>query len=150
MEIREATIHDARRISYLINKITESNPNQYTTEQIKAWQKYNAPSQIKKQIRDRKVFCAFKNNKLIGTIALKNDEVVGFNVSYSFRGRGIGSILLSYLEVYAKQNHIKKLYLTSTSSALKFYLSKGYIASGAINFSIFGIDFPEVKMQKEL
>lgn len=150
MKIQEATIHDARRISYLISKSTNSNPNDYSKAQIEVWKKYNTPSRIKSQLQDRKIFCAFKNNKLIGTIALKDEEVHGFYVSFSLRKKGIGSKLLTYIERYAKQNNIKSLYLTSTPSALKFYQSKGYQQKKEVNVAIFGVNFPEVIMEKEL
>lgn len=150
MEIKDASIKDIRRISYLIHKNTDSNPNNYSKEQIKAWKKYNTPAQIGKQLKDRKVFCAFQKEKLVGTIALKENFISGFYVSHSIRGKGIGSKLINHLEDFARKNKIKKLYLTSTPSAFKFYLNKEYLTVEKVKLTIYGIDYLETKMEKEL
>ena len=126
MEIREATINDVRRVSYLINKSTSKNPNNYTRKQLTTWKKHNTPSKIKKQLNDRIIFCAFSNNRLIGTIGLKDNFVVGFYVSHTIRHQGIGSKLLQHTESYSLNKNINKLYLESTPSAIKFYKSKGF------------------------
>ena len=150
MKIRVATIKDAKRISYLIQKNTDANPNNYSTQQIKTWKKYNTSAQIVKQLRKRKIFCIFNKNKLVGTIALADHTILGLYVSYTVRKKGIGTQLLKRLEAYAKQNKSKKLTLTSTPSAYKFYLSNGYLSQGKVNLSINGIDFLETRMEKTL
>lgn len=148
MIIREADLKDVNEISDLIQKVTNNNPNNYSPEQIVAWMKYNTQSEIKKQLNDRMVFCAIQDNTLIGTIALKDDFVLGFNVNYSIRKIGIGTKLLGFLEEYALSKNIKKLKLTSTPSAFEFYKKRGYETKGKITLSIFGIDFPEMEMEK--
>ena len=76
--------------------------------------------------------------------------ILGFYVSYSIRGKGIGTGLLNHLEDHARKNNIKQLQLTSTPSAVKFYSSKGYVAKENVVLAIYGIDYPEVKMEKIL
>ena len=102
------------------------------------------------QLIDRKIFCAFENNKLAGTIALQRNLILGFYVSHSIRGKGIGTKLLRHLEVYASKNEIKKLFLTSTPSAFQFYQNKGYTAKKEVTLTIYGIDYLEMEMEKEL
>ena len=150
MEIREATINDAKRISYLINTLTNKNPNNYTDIQLTTWKGYNTPSMIKKQFEDRTIFCAFSNKKLVGTIGLKNNYVVGFYISHSNRHKGIGSKLLNYIENYALNKNIKTLHLESTSSAIKFYESKGFQKKEKIKVILQGIEYTEVKMKKTI
>ncbi|MEM6321441.1 MAG: GNAT family N-acetyltransferase [Bacteroidota bacterium] len=150
MNIRQAKNEDARRISYLIHKNTDANPNDYTIEQIKAWKKYTTPANISKQLMDRKIFCAFENGKLIGTIALKENYILGFYVNPTVRGKGIGSKLLNHLEDYASTNGVKKLYLTSTPSAFPFYQNKGYTKKEEVIVTIYDVDFREVEMEKAL
>lgn len=150
MTIRRARSEDAKRISYLIQKNTDRNPNDYSKEQIIAWKKYNTPSQIKKQLENRVVFCAFKNDRLIGTIALKDNFVLGFYVSYTARGTGIGTELLDYLEKYAIGEDVKKLKLISTPSAFKFYKKRGYKSIKNVISSVFGVEYTEVEMEKNI
>lgn len=148
MTIKIATEKDVNRISYLIRKVTDINPNKYSKNQIKAWKQYNTPSKIKKQLKDRVIFCAFEDNRLLGTIALKANYILGFYVSQSIKKRGIGTKLLTHAEAYAENKSIKKLYLTSTPSALEFYKNRGYNAKRMLTLSIFGVDYPEVEMEK--
>ncbi|PKA81974.1 GNAT family acetyltransferase [Ulvibacter sp. MAR_2010_11] len=150
MIIRKAVNKDIDEISDLIQKVTDYNPNNYSPEQIVAWKKYNAKSEIKKQLNDRLIFCAIEDNKTIGTIALKENFILGFYVNYSIRNIGIGTKLLDYLEKYALCNNIKKLKLTSTPSAIEFYKKRGYKIKENVTLSIYGVDYPEVEMEKIL
>lgn len=150
MKIRKATLNDANRISYLIQKNTDENPNDYTKIQLDTWKKYNTPAKIKKQLVTREVFCAFENNKLLGVIALVDNEILGFYVSFSKRGKGIGSLLFNFIEKEAKRRNIKTLFLTATLSAVPFYKNKGFEKLKDNIVSINGVSYNEVDMKKEL
>ena len=150
MIIRKATNKDVNEISCLIQKVTDKNPNNYSTEQVIAWKKYNTPSEIKKQLNNRIVFCAFKENELIGTIALKKNFILGFYVNYSIRKTGIGTKLLDYLEKYTLTNNIKTLRLTATPSAFEFYKKRGYQIKEEVTLTLYGIDYPEMEMEKTM
>lgn len=150
MELRKATKEDAPLISKLIRISTELNPNNYSKEQQAAWIEYNTTARTEKYLKDRDIYCAFQNGELIGTIALKGNEVLGFYVDFNRRGQGVGSILLSYLEEKAIEKKLVELYLSSTPSAEKFYKSKGFVPVRVIVVSIFGVDYPEVEMKKVL
>lgn len=151
MIIRQANLNDAQRISYLIQKNTENvKKNNYSKKQIETWKAANSPSAIKDKLKDRVIFCAFENDKLIGTIGLQGNEVVGLYVSYSKIGKGVGNKLLSHLENYAKKNQIKTLELTSTPSATSFYQRNGFSPQEAVLVHVNGVDFQETKMTKKL
>ena len=148
--IRKATHNDSKKISYLIQKNTEANPNNYNQEQLVTWKKYNTPSRIKKQLTEREIFCAFENEKLVGTIGLLNNEIVGFYISPSKRGQGIGTKLFDFIENQAKQKGYKTLLLTSTPSAVKFYQNKGFQQTKTVIVTIDGVDYQEYNMIKTL
>ena len=78
------------------------------------------------------------------------NEVVGFYTNYSSRGQGIGSKLLVHLEDYALKSGIRKLTLTSTPTAEKFYKKKGYVSKGQVEVTILGVSFSESEMSKIL
>ena len=124
--------------------------NGYSAAQIAIWKKANTPKAIRDSLRKRIIFCAFSKGKLIGTIGLEGQEVVGLYVSYSKRGLGIGGILLQYLEEYARQQSIGKLNLTATPSAQPFYAAKGYTSIQQVVVNIQGVDFHETAMFKQL
>ena len=151
MKIQKADSFDAKRISYLIIKNTEKVlENNYNSEQIRVWKEYNSPKSIKEQLLSRVIFCAYENERLVGTIGLLKNEVVGLYVSYAKRGKGLGKTLLDHLETYAKSKNFKELVLTSTPSAEKFYLKNGYQPIGKVVINIEGIAFKETKMIKQL
>ncbi len=151
IKIRKATIQDARHISYLIQKNTEKVvENQYSAAQKKAWKKANTPKVIQKSITTKTWFCAFSQQKLVGTIALEGKELSGLYVSYTKRGLGIGRLLMTYLETYAIEQGITELVLTSTPSALRFYENNGFVKLGPVSVDVFGVPFPEMAMKKEI
>jgi len=150
MLIRRANIYDAKRISYLIQKSTQKNPNNYSPEQLKTWKNYNTPSKIRKQIEERTTFCAFKNNRLIGTISLKENIIMGFYMSFGYRNKGLGSLLLKHMENYAISQKIKTLVLDSTPSAVNFYTQRGFEPKNEILVTLNGVNYKELKMKKTI
>lgn len=148
--IQKATLKDARSISYLIQKNTESNPNKYTEEQIRTWINYNTPAHIKKLLESREIYCGFKNNKLVGTIGLKNNEIVGFYVSASERNKGIGKQLFNFIENCIIEKGYHKVFLTATPSALEFYKNNGFDIITPILVTIDNVTYDEFNMMKNL
>ena len=120
--IRQATKADAARISYLIRNNTDkvlSNP--YNERQKEVWKAANTPAAIRKQLAHRIIFCAFIKDKMVGTIGLDQDMLVGLYVSHAQLGKGIAKALFLYLENYAKGQGLKSLRLLSTPSGKGFY-----------------------------
>lgn len=148
--IRKATAKDARKISYLIQKNTISNPNNYTQAQIQAWVQYNTPSKIKEQLKKREIYCAFEHQKLIGTIGLQVNEIVGFYISYSLRKKGIGKQLFNFIETLIVQKGFKEILLTATPSAVNFYKNNGFKIVKTITVTIGKINYEEYTMIKKL
>ena len=106
MYIRNATVQDVKRISYLIQHNTENVvENKYTSEQIRTWKRANTPTAIFKSLASRTILCAFLKNRLVGTIGLQGKEVVGLYVNFSKRRCGIGKELLNHLELYGSAPH---------------------------------------------
>jgi N-acetylglutamate synthase-like GNAT family acetyltransferase len=151
MHIRKATINDARKINYLIQKtVIKVKENNYSSKQLEAFRLVYSVSNIRKNIMDRSIFCAFENNRLVGTIALNKDYIGGLYINYNKRYSGVGKKLLIFIENFATKNDIEKLYLISTPNGLGFYLKNGYKVIEKVNSFYNGIKFKETKMIKEL
>jgi N-acetylglutamate synthase-like GNAT family acetyltransferase len=150
LSIRKATQQDSQQISELILENIESNPNNYTEAQKQAWKKYNTSKRITEQLNEKDIYCAFLKDKLVGTIAIKNNELSGFYTSYYSRNNGIGTSLLTYIQQIAIKNNIKKIYLVATPSALNFYQKRGFTLLNEITTTFYGIDYQEFEMQKKL
>ncbi|MEK6257127.1 MAG: GNAT family N-acetyltransferase [Planctomycetota bacterium] len=81
---------------------------------------------------------------------MEGTELVGLYVSPSVRGQGIGRSLLAHLESFAAKQGIVRLHLTSTPSALDFYLRNGWRAGDTQVVKIMGVDFEETFLSKRL
>lgn len=149
--IRPATKADAARISYLIRTNTDKVlSNAYTASQKEVWKAENAPAAIRKQLAQRTVFCAFINNRMVGTIGLEQNTLVGLYVSPAQLGKGIAKALFLHLEGYAKDQQLKNLRLLATPSGKGFYERMGFEMVGERDTIVRGIVFPETEMNKKL
>jgi len=132
MKIKKATLKDAKRISNLIKRnILNAKINKYTPEQKKGLIEKNSLSIIKDKIKNFEMFCAFKKEKLIGTIYLgekykRKFKIGGLYIEPKFLNQRIGTKLLKFAEEYAKKKDIKKIHLYSLRFSKEFYLKQGY------------------------
>jgi N-acetylglutamate synthase-like GNAT family acetyltransferase len=74
---------------------------------------------------------AFFNNEIVGVGRLhKTDEKTGqiryMGVLPKFNNRGVGSLLLNYLEKKARENGLEKIILNARQNAVPFYEKNGY------------------------
>ncbi len=83
----------------------------------------------------RSVFAVIKNDEgvALGCGALRpiDEDTAELKRMYSrYRGLGIGSSLLGWLEDYARKMHYKQIWLETrrvNKAAVSFYISKGYV-----------------------
>lgn len=66
----------------------------------------------------------------------------------SYRGKGIGSQMISYLEVVAKKKNIKTILLDAREKAVDFYLQNGYEIVGP-SYLLFG-EIKHFRMKKSI
>lgn len=113
----------------------------YKKETIQAYQKdiFN-----EKYTNENIIIGAFKENELVGLIALKPDfgGVVFIDwlvVEKSHRGKGLGLLLLEETEKWALENKFHYLYLcTETEKNKEFYTKRGFRYVGTHYKSWFG------------
>ena len=151
ISIRRVTQADAAAISGLIRRNADGVLSaDYTLEQLNAWKRYNTPAQVRQRLGERETFCAVASLQVCGTIALQETELVGLYVSPRWRGRGIGRMLLEHLEMFAANQGISALRLTSTPSAVEFYRHHGWKRRRKVVLNIRGVAFEETLMTKRL
>jgi len=81
---------------------------------------------------------------------LQGTELAGLYVSPNSRSQGIGRSLLAHLERFAATQGIFVLHLTSTDSAVGFYLQNGWRAERKVILNILGVNFEETYMVKRV
>lgn len=90
-------------------------------------------------------------NEIIGVARMQTNtpaqgQVRCVAVSPAVQGRGVGKLLMNYLENVAQQKGINEIILDARENAVKFYLSIGYEIIGD-SYLLFGV-IPHFKMRK--
>ena len=125
MKIRKFRKKDAEQCSKMIvNIINESkNLTKQAKENIKSGSKQGV---LIKKSKSRDYFVCEKNGKIIAIGGLKKNEIIRMYISLKQQNKGIGSLILEYLEKLAKKRKIKKVFLYTHPRASKFYLKNGW------------------------
>ena len=127
MIIRKAQKKDARKISLLRRKtLREVNKNDYPKVFLQFLINKNSPSELVRKMKKREMFCAWEGGHLLGTIDLEGDKIGGLFVRTSEIGKGVGTLLMDFIENHARSKKIKQVRLYSTKFALNFYKKRGY------------------------
>ena len=81
---------------------------------------------------------------------MQGDELVGLYISPSWRGCGVGRMLLDHVENFAAKQGIYRLHLTSTPSAVRFYEHHGWKRGRKVLLNILKVVFEETAMTMDL
>ena len=93
-------------------------------------------SAVTEDIANEEVFSLVEKDKILGTVSLGSGQISGLYVDPEFAGRGVGILLLKFIEKYAKSKKMKSVYVYSTLNARGFYKKNGYKpVSVAISYS---------------
>ena len=88
------------------------------------------------------------DNKVIATARLKTDGQIGrMAVLAEYRNKGIGSKLLQYVLLVAKQQKLKNVYLHAQVSAIAFYKKHGFTTCGRVFYEA---NIPHREMSKKI
>lgn len=149
--IRNANKNDAIELSNLIlENATYFLKPIYTLEQWNVFIQYYSLETILNKIETQAVFCAIKDTKIIGTIALDCNFVVGFYTNIQNLNQGVGKELLLFLENFAREKGLKKIRLASSPVANGFYEKMGWKKLKVLVFEYLGVGFEETLMEKTL
>ena len=87
----------------------------------------------------------------VGRVHFNNDteaQVRYMAVKDEWTQKGIGSLILTQLEQYARDNGAKKIMLYARENAIDFYLKRGYFSQGPAH-NLFG-QIPHLHMTKTI
>lgn len=129
--IRPFKVQDAKNISNLIQKtMSVSNSKDYPAERLKLLIDYFSPEKVVKLSTERVCLVAETENRLIGTIALEDNELLTFFVHPDFQARGVGTQLLNAIEKVAISKGLALLTSEASITAVPFYTKMGYKRTG--------------------
>lgn len=151
LTIRLAALKDAEELSKLIcdNAKIIIQPH-YSAVQWGVFIDYYSIEAMKEKINSQIVFCAELEGKIVGTVSLNKNFVVGFYTHLDHVGQGIGKQLMDYLEQFAKENGIQLLQLSSVPTGVPFYAKNGWTKVQDKTMHYHGVAFDETLMEKEM
>jgi citrate lyase synthetase len=145
--IREIKKIDRKRCIEIINScLMEINSRNYSPKFIK----YLKKSYSKNYLRRPEIYTSIieQNEMIIGTGSISaKGQIRDLFIDIKHHRKGYGKKLLVYLEDVAKSKNLKKSFLYSAISAVKFYKSQGYTQVDQLDHGDGNI---EIKMEKNL
>jgi predicted GNAT family N-acyltransferase len=75
-------------------------------------------------------------------------QIRSMAVKENYRGHGIGTAILHFLEEQAREKKLETIILDARDKAVHFYQKNGYVSAGP-SYTLFG-EIPHVKMFKQL
>ncbi|MBO9728552.1 MAG: GNAT family N-acetyltransferase [Chitinophaga sp.] len=149
LHIRNAQISDAEQLSEMIYENTHAmlKPH-YNQLQWETFVRYYSVPVLREKISAQAVFCAEINNKIVGTIALDGDFVVGFYTRLENMRQGIGKLLMDHLESYAASLGLTELQLGASPEGLAFYYKNGWQKVRDFTIYHYNVGYEETLMSK--
>ncbi|RYY62327.1 MAG: GNAT family N-acetyltransferase [Chitinophagaceae bacterium] len=151
IEIRNAVVSDAKEISELVleNALALLKPY-YSDEQWNVFARYYSVDEMEGKLKKEATFCAVKDDRIVGTVSLKDDFVLGFYTRLQHLKQGIGKTLMDHLEAFALDRGISELQLAASPIGLSFYYKYGWEKIRDFTAEHFGVGFEETLMRKKL
>ncbi len=127
MKIRRLKQADATRTAHVIFKsLTKLNSRDYPKHVIETLVKRYAPDQLWASSTQSEIYVAVDGGRVLGTACLINAGIYSMFVDPDFTRHGIGSALMQRLERAAYSHGKRLITLTSSVTAVDFYLTCGY------------------------
>ena len=138
------------------SSIHECCSTHYTSEEIADWIERQSPHKYMSFVQQQSVYVAEELGEVVGFAQLglgedeRSGEVKALYVSPSATRRGVGSLLLSFLEQQALSRGWTVLVVNSTMNAVDFYTSQGFAAVGNAQHTVGNQSLSCVHLRKKL
>ena len=131
MVIRNFEPKDAEAVSFVIRQTMQvSNSSDYPLERLKPLIEYFSPEKVLVLNQERHCLVAELNNRVVGTVAIEDSDLVTFFVLPECQKTDIGTRLLQAIEKIAIENKINLLKLEASITGTPFYEKFGYRRTG--------------------
>ncbi len=126
MNIRKFKKEDTDKVWNLISKTFKQVSRDFSKTGKKAFFDRQSP-RLNLNAKDRDVFVAVINNKIIGMVeGNKKDKISRLFIDKTYQKKGIAKKLMKKIENMYKKKGAKKLKVYSSSYAIKFYEKIGF------------------------
>ncbi len=119
----------------------------------KRWSQEESSTKDEKENASIHVMMVDEENNAIATgrLQINSDsegQIRSMAVKDEFQNRGLGSLIIKYLEKEAANRNLKLLTLDARENAVNFYIKNGYKVDGE-SYVLFGV-IPHFKMSKDI
>ena len=104
----------------------EVNSKDYPQNVIQLMCENNSPNRIIKKSSNRLMYVAVEDERILGTVSLKDNVILTLFVNPKFHSKGIGTDLMNYVESTARKKDYKQVNVPSSVTAYEFYRKRGY------------------------
>ncbi len=127
MKIRRLKQHDAVRTAHVIFKsLNKLNSHDYPKHVIRGLARRYAAGPLWESNDDFEIYVAVGGGRVVGTASLQDAGIYSMFVDPDFTRRGVGRALMNRLESLAYDHGQHLITLTSSITAVSFYLACGY------------------------
>ncbi len=147
---KKTDIIKLHNLSKKILNITLSNC--YTKKQVDVFLKRNNRKSILQKSKERIYFVAEdkKSEKIIGSIAIKDNEITSFGVDPTFQRLGIGKLLFNKIKELAIKNGYKKLFVSSSIFGVDIYKKLGFRVLKKRQQLAYGVEYIDTWMEYKI
>ena len=144
--IRQFEPKDAEAVSFLVREtLKESNSADYSFDILQPLIEYFSPENLLRLSRERFCLVAEADNRIVGTGAIEDTELVTFFVLPEYQKKGIGGKLLEEIESFAARRKIKTIRVGSSVTGELFYEKAGYRRTGVEKIEAAGRQIEMIK-----
>jgi GNAT superfamily N-acetyltransferase len=135
--IRQFYSQDAQSCCSLIHNCIDADPSLSASLREKLLES-ETPQSVEERARLFYVAVYESESRILGVAGLDLNEIRLLYVSPRHRRSGIGRALLKHIAAMAPKDFFKDLFVYSSTPAVDFYKSQGFIEEGPVLFNIDG------------
>lgn len=125
--IKRADLCDAEMVKAITEQTINSvYPKYYPKGAVEFFLNHHNENNIKNDIKKGTVYILYEGDNAVGTVTVKENEILRLFVLPQFQGKGFGGILLDFAEKKAAENH-SKIIIDASLPAKTIYLKRGYV-----------------------
>ena len=125
--IIKANDNQAETVKYIVHKtIDKIYPRYYPKGAVEFFKAHHNNNSIMKDIRGNMVFILKEDDILVGTVTIKENEILRLFVLPEYQHKGFGRKLLDYAEkIISREYH--EILIDASLPAKKIYKLRGYV-----------------------
>lgn len=125
-DIVEAELSDLDIVKSISSTtISKIYPRYYPKGAVDFFLKHHSESSIIDDINQERVFLYRDNEKIVGTVTIKENEICRLFVLPEFQGKGYGRALLDFAEKFISEKY-SDIVIDASLPAKRIYLKRGY------------------------